>query len=221
MKEKLKSLLTHNSDDPKSNKQELWESKSKEKRCKEMMRSLIRFSSIQSRSFRLFSSAEDAAKAARKLRAATGPTNQNSSGKQKSSTSNNSNYLYGFLGTVLLGVGYATYDIMENKDGYLARLYYGSPLDKFIQNIYNKTYGQILLPQNDKLIPDFVSGPYYGELPPGAQAPILVVLDLERTLIGSVYDAKHGWRHVKRPGNTYTNSYTNDYTHTDAFSSTT
>ena len=177
------------------------------------MRSLLRFSSIQSRSLRRFSSTEDAAKAARKLRAATGPTNQNSSGKQKSSTSNNNNYLYGFLGTVLLGAGYATYDIMENKDGFLGRLYYGSPLDKFIQNIYNKTYGQILLPQNDKLIPDFVSGPHYGEIPPGAQAPILVVLDLERTLIGSVYDAKHGWRHVKRPGNTYANSYTKYYTH--------
>ena len=35
---------------------------------------------------------------------------------------------------------------------------------------------------------------------PGTPAPPLLVLDLEKTLIGSEYDARYGWRHVKRPG---------------------
>ena len=37
-------------------------------------------------------------------------------------------------------------------------------------------------------------------MPEGAPAPPLLVLDLEKTLIGSIHDAKYGWRHVKRPG---------------------
>ena len=47
---------------------------------------------------------------------------------------------------------------------------------------------------------DYVAGPHYGALPPGSVPPPLLVLDLEKTLIGSVYDVDHGWRHVKRPG---------------------
>ena len=168
----------------------------KERKGKEMIRLFLRNRAIQSHQIRFFSTAEEASKAARKLRAATGASNQSNQGKQKAS-SNSNIYLYGFLGTVLLGAGYATYDITENKDGFLGHLYYGSPVDKLVQAIHHMFYGQLLVPQTDKLVPDFVSGPSYGELPPGAQPPPLLVLDLERTLIGSIYDGRHGWRHVK------------------------
>lgn len=34
----------------------------------------------------------------------------------------------------------------------------------------------------------------------GAPCPPLLVIDVEKTLIASVHDSAHGWRHVKRPG---------------------
>jgi len=34
----------------------------------------------------------------------------------------------------------------------------------------------------------------------GAPCPPLLVIDVEKTLIASVHDSVHGWRHVKRPG---------------------
>jgi import inner membrane translocase subunit TIM50 len=67
-----------------------------------------------------------------------------------------------------------------------------------VENTYNR-YQDVYYPSSDKLLPDFPS-PFYGNVPPGAIAPPVLVLDLERTLIGSIYDAQYGWRHVKRPG---------------------
>eukprot|EP01034_Spumella_vulgaris_P032357 gene32357-39947_t len=58
----------------------------------------------------------------------------------------------------------------------------------------------MFLPANNKLVPDFVSGPHYGEIPFGHPVMPLLILDLERTLIGSAHDFSKGWRHVKRPG---------------------
>jgi import inner membrane translocase subunit TIM50 len=56
----------------------------------------------------------------------------------------------------------------------------------------------VKLPDSDKLLPDW---PYPDQdIPPGMPPLPLLVLDLERTLIGSDYDSDHGWRHVKRPG---------------------
>lgn len=97
---------------------------------------------------------------------------------------------------------YASYDINTNKDGTLGKLYYGSFLNNFFSWIYDQTYGrfvEIFEPSSDKLLPDWNS-PFYGSPPPGSSPPPLLVLDVERTLIASEYDAKHGWRHVKRPG---------------------
>jgi import inner membrane translocase subunit TIM50 len=101
------------------------------------------------------------------------------------------------------GLLYAIYDIQNNKDGFLGKIYYGSVLDSginWMKKQFNDNYQKIMYPSDDKLLPDFKSGPFYGDIPPGTPAPPLLVVDLERTLIGSVYDAKHGWRHVKRPG---------------------
>ena len=53
---------------------------------------------------------------------------------------------------------------------------------------------------SDKLLPDWGNPVFYPGIPPGAPAPPLLVLDVEKTCIGSVYDASTGWKHVKRPG---------------------
>jgi hypothetical protein len=101
----------------------------------------------------------------------------------------------------ILGLsGYFVYDIYSNPNGVCGKLYYGSPVDKLFETIYMSTLGQLREPMNDKLLPEWPTAPCYGNPPPGTPAPPLLVLDVEKTLIGSTYDAKHGWRHVKRPG---------------------
>ena len=55
----------------------------------------------------------------------------------------------------------------------------------------------LVLQVRPKLLPDW---PYFPNVPPGTPCPPTLVLDLEGTLCTSVWDHKHGWRHVKRPG---------------------
>lgn len=113
-------------------------------------------------------------------------------------------YKYVITGTTgsICVIAYCIQDIRQNSEGSLAQFYRKTPLHDaviwfqktqlgFLNNIYQPS---------KKLLPDFISGPVYGDIPPGAQPPPLLILDLERTLIGSIYDSKHGWRHVKRPG---------------------
>jgi len=108
----------------------------------------------------------------------------------------------------LVGVGcaisYSYYEIKKNPLGTLANLYHGSSVEALITWIYQSTvepFEQVFEPVSDKLIPDWPTDPFYGgEIPVGTPAPPLLILDLERTLIGSTYDAANGWRHVKRPG---------------------
>jgi import inner membrane translocase subunit TIM50 len=96
------------------------------------------------------------------------------------------------------------YEIKKNPKGTLGNLYYGSELENFFNMIYKATwepFSEVFEPVSDKLIPDWPTDPYYGgQIPEGQPAPPLLILDLERTLIGSTYDAANGWRHVKRPG---------------------
>ena len=103
-----------------------------------------------------------------------------------------------------LGVaGYCVYDIKTNKQGSLGTMYYGSDMEKFMLWLYAETFGrfqEMYFPSDDKLLPDWPSAPCYGNPAPGTPAPPLLVVDLEKTLIGSEYDARYGWRHVKRPG---------------------
>jgi import inner membrane translocase subunit TIM50 len=105
----------------------------------------------------------------------------------------------------LIGLlGYISYDIKENPEGSIANLYKDSPIDFAITWLYDSTYGNFkdfMEPVSDKLLPDWPTDPCYANVAmPGQPAPPLLILDLERTLIGSSYDAKYGWRHVKRPG---------------------
>jgi import inner membrane translocase subunit TIM50 len=105
---------------------------------------------------------------------------------------------------ILIGtIGYASYDIQTNPKGVLGSKYHGSSLEQFIKQLYKLTFGrldEVFLPSSDKLLPDFGDPAVYGQLPPGTVAPPLLVVDLEKTLIGSVHDSQYGWRHVKRPG---------------------
>lgn len=100
-------------------------------------------------------------------------------------------------------LGYAIFDIKQNKDGMLGKLYYGSPLNNAMNWLYDQTFGSFsdaFLPTSEALLPTWPTDPYYAQVPPGTPVPPLLVLDLEKTAIGSEYDARYGWRHVKRPG---------------------
>lgn len=103
-----------------------------------------------------------------------------------------------------LAISYFFYEVKKNPKGSLGNLYYGSPLESLINMIYKATwepFSEVFEPVSDKLMPDWPTDPYYGgQIPEGQPAPPLLILDLERTLIGSTYDAANGWRHVKRPG---------------------
>jgi hypothetical protein len=87
-------------------------------------------------------------------------------------------------------ISYAVYDINENPDGVFSKMYASSGLQDLINWLRAQvSYGiaDVLEPSSDKLIPDFPDPSFYGPTPPGAVAPPLLVVDLERTLIGSVY----------------------------------
>lgn len=101
------------------------------------------------------------------------------------------------------GVSYIVYDIKANPEGTLGVMYTGSPVESIVERISKSVRGQlddVFLPASDKFLPDFGDPAVYGEVPPGTVAPPLLVVDLEKTLIGSIHDPQYGWRHVKRPG---------------------
>ena len=118
-------------------------------------------------------------------------------------SSNTNMYIFlGFSACVSM-MAYASYEIKYNKNGAFGKLYYGTTVEQLINFIDSQTFGrfrEVFYPTSDKLLPDFVAGPFYGPLPPDAVAPPLLILDLEKTVIVSTYDVKHGWRHAKRPG---------------------
>lgn len=111
--------------------------------------------------------------------------------------------------------GLLYYDIVNNKEGQLSQLYRDSALEGLLKFLYNKTMGnfnQIFDPSSEKLVPDWPTAPCYAGVPPGTPAPPLLVVDLEKTLVGSEYDTHYGWRHVKRPGlDKFINSLSNYY----------
>ena len=106
---------------------------------------------------------------------------------------------FAVVGAVIM----ASIEVHKNKDGALGKVYWGSPVQLALSWLYERTYGQfqeIYMPSSDKLIPDWGDKTVYGDIPPGTPAPPLLILDVERTLIGTIYDAKTGFKHVKRPG---------------------
>ncbi len=111
----------------------------------------------------------------------------------------------GILGlTFLVGaVGYGVNDIVNNPTGSIGTAYYGSFIDTNIKAVYHATLGHfddINEPISDKILPDWPTAPCYANIAPGTPCPPTLIVDLEKTLMHSVYDVKHGWRHVRRPG---------------------
>lgn len=134
------------------------------------------------------------------IKSKTSTTNDKGSGGKSTNTNA---FIFLGCGVGIAALVYANNEIQTNKNGFLGKLYYGSPLDQFLKYINSQTFGrlrEVYYPATDKLLPDFVAGPFYGPLPPGALTPPLLVIDLEKTILGSVYDGKHGWRHARRPG---------------------
>lgn len=101
------------------------------------------------------------------------------------------------IASILGLTGYALYEINYNPEGQLATTYFSSWFHQMIKDQFVSRFTE---PVEDRLLPDWPTAPCYGNPPPGTPAPPLLVVDLERTLIASVHDAAHGWRHVKRPG---------------------
>ena len=77
----------------------------------------------------------------------------------------------------------------------IGRFYFGTllPAYKYMKDaLFGDISETLWLPSNDRLLPD---------IPPDASyEPPVLVLDLEKTLVGCEYDAKYGWRYAKRPG---------------------
>lgn len=128
-------------------------------------------------------------------------------------------------------IGYAAYEISENPEGSLARMYNGSVVEGIVDTMLGdlwKFFTDMQKPQLDKVMDDW---PYPG-FPPvcetqslrctcrdvfcffmahtwansvaalkqGTPPPPLLVLDVEKTILGSEWDSKYGWRHAMRPG---------------------
>lgn len=72
--------------------------------------------------------------------------------------------------------------------------------DSFCKNVLGIDVDEIFLPVSSSPIPVWPTDPVYAQVPPGTPAPILLVLDVEKCIIGSQHDHKYGWRYVKRPG---------------------
>lgn len=140
------------------------------------------------------------AKASRELRIKGGRKGASTSGPK----SGGSGYkLATGIAAVAVAVGAAWEIKRDGGSQYLKDLYRGSQLETLIAWIYEHTVGafeDVMMPVSDKLLPDWPTAPCYGNPIPGTPAPPVLVIDLERTLIGSIHDSKHGWRHVKRPG---------------------
>ena len=77
----------------------------------------------------------------------------------------------------------------------IGRVYFGTILPAYNyvkESLFGDISETLWLPSNDRLLPD---------IPPDASyEPPVLVLDLEKTLVGCEYDAKYGWRYAKRPG---------------------
>jgi len=83
----------------------------------------------------------------------------------------------------------AIYDLNFRTDSVIAAYYNGSTLQRYVAEI-SGSVNEIYKPETDKLLPDWGSLPFYAGVLPGTPAMPILVLDLERTLIGSIHDTK-------------------------------
>lgn len=158
----------------------------------------------------LSSESGDSLRASRAARMRKAVTSSNQSAAKKAGAKKDDSVLSSgqqmVLGGLVAVVGLATYgsyEIRTNPLGALATAYHGSIFESawhWLQDNVFISFDSVYQPHSDQLIPTYEAGAFYGPVPPGAPPPPLLVLDLEKTLIGSVHDAKYGWRHVKRPG---------------------
>ena len=141
-----------------------------------------------SRSKKRFSEATNSVKSARAAR-----RNQPAPQPSKASGSSTGNILAGVGLTTAVLIGYVIYDIDANPNGVFGNFYRSigaEGLVKWIQSQVASQMNQVMQPSVDKLIPDFPNIDVYGPTPPGATAPPLLVVDLEKTLVGSYYGKK-------------------------------
>eukprot|EP00903_Cladosiphon_okamuranus_P012306 g11538.t1 len=89
-------------------------------------------------------------------------------------------------GLAVLGIAW------QLKPDEVRRLLDDSLVDKFAIWLMGK-YALYSSPVKEKLLQDL-------PVPPGALPPPTLVLDLEGTLLGTIYTRKRGWRVAKRPG---------------------
>ena len=107
------------------------------------------------------------------------------------------------IAVVTLILGGLIYEVKSNPNGDLSKYYEVSGLKKFLEVGISRHGGGVDdddEEEKEKLLPDYPTAPCYAGIPPGVPCPPLLVLDLENTLVASTYDARYGWRHVKRPG---------------------
>jgi len=107
----------------------------------------------------------------------------------------------GWLALALLtGGGVAAYGIGHlinyGEDNKLTEIYRGSAFEACVLAIDNLVFEPFKQPAHQKLLPDW---PMPG-IPPDMPQPLVLVLDLEDTLVTSKWDRTHGWRMCKRPG---------------------
>jgi len=109
----------------------------------------------------------------------------------------------GASAAMIVAIGFASTEIKANPDGTLGKIYSGSALERFVNWIHDNTvasWNENFLPDDEPLLPDYVESAAYPGAGSGAEPPPALILDVENTLIGQTYDAKYGWRYVKRPG---------------------
>jgi mitochondrial import inner membrane translocase subunit TIM50 len=138
-------------------------------------------------------------RAARKARMASANATAAASTATGTPHASNTPLIIGGVVTVgaLLGFGYYFDDIHRNPRNYPAEL------SKAVKVLHENTIGRfntVFEPASDSLLPDWPTAPCYAGVPLDTPCPPLLVIDLEKTLVASVHDGKHGWRHVKRPG---------------------
>ena len=121
-----------------------------------------------------------------------------SASSNKNTTSSGGNaFVFGTAGFFSV-VGFLVFDYFNNpKKSFVA----GTPFEAPFRSFFEWTRF-MEDPVSEKLIPDYPTDPYYAadDSPPGTPPRILLVLDVEKTLLGMEHDALHGWRYFKRPG---------------------
>jgi len=125
-----------------------------------------------------------------------------SGGQQGSSSakaSSGGTTLAASLTVIFSAMTYLVYDYYQDPRSALVN---GTPLAQYFRRFYDYTHELVEDPYSEKLIPDWPTDPLYAaeNVPPGTPARILLVLDVEKTLLGIEYDARFGFRYYKRPG---------------------